>query len=770
MATHTFHLFVRRFPQVGYAAHVLGAPHLASFGETMLAVNEDLSRVCARLLARGELQGHRGNVTWTTRRVELTLRAMQRGRLLSVPMRFTALVRADAPVRGKAARGPVRVLVPRLELEHELAELADVEAFTEELIRHELHLAPLERLLEVAYTGEESVRSITITSAASARAIERKAKKAEQGPPRRAPLPPGLAEACRRLSDERDAGTVERAFQRDDEVEQLIEAVIGPSRSSVLLLGPPMVGKTALLHELVHRAAAAGEGSPLSGLEVYSTSGGRIVAGMRYLGEWQDRLRRMVDALRTRRAVLHLDSLSELLSVGQARSDTGLDLARQLLPSIEAGEVCVVLEATAEDASRAERTHGAFLQALRTQVVRPLGSMAARLALAAAAKRVAKQRRVPVEGSALDRAVDLVDRFGEAGGLPGAAVDLLRAATRAPPGGALARLDGEAVTRAFVERTGYPRELVDPASPLDPDRVLERLRQRVIGQDEAMVLLRNLVVTLKTGLCDPSRPLGAYLLMGPTGVGKTESALSLCAYLFGDEKRLTRFDMAEYAAPGSAARLVAVGSGQGGSLTARVREQPFGVVLLDEVEKAHGGVHDLLLQLLGEGRLSDGAGRTVSFRNTVVLLTSNLGAESSGRTLGFGDAPTDGRLHYLAAASQFFRPELVNRLDQIVAYHPLTRAHIRDIAGRVLEQALSREGLTRRGVRIAYGPELIDRLVEVGFDVRYGARPLKRAVEEHAIAPVAALLAAAGSRPPSAITLAVVDGAVVARANTGGGA
>lgn len=760
MATRELHLFVRRFPKLGYAAHVIGAPHLASFAESMEDVYSDLTTVCAKLLDRGELRETASLANFTSRRVELSIRAMQRGRMMSVPMRFTVLVRV--PKKGKPSKGPVRILVPRLGIEHTLDDLADFDPFVEEIIRHELHLAPLQRLIEVSYVGEESVRALTVTTSFSARTAARKAK--PESKPKREPLPPGLSEACRRLSDEREAGTVERAFQRDADVDQLADALTGHSRGSVLLLGPPMVGKTALLHELVHRIEAAAPQSPLHGFEIYSTSGSRIVAGMRYLGEWQDRLRRMVSSLRTRRAVLHLDSLSELLSAGSSRDDSGLDIARQLLPSIEAGEVRVVLEASAEDLARAERTHGAFLRVLRTQVVAPLPPVQARLALASSAKRVARQRRVAIDDSALDRAVDLVDRFGEAGGLPGAAVELLRAATRPPPGGKLTTVNGDAVTRAFVDRTGYPREIIDPSVPLDPERVLERLRERVVGQDEATLLLRNLIVTLKTGLCDPSRPLGAYLLLGPTGVGKTESALSLSAYLFGDEKRLTRFDMSEYAAPGSAWRLVATGNAQGGSLTAKVREQPFGVVLLDEIEKADAGVHDLLLQLLGEGRLTDSSGRMVSFRNTVVLLTSNLGAEASGRSLGFGDAKADYRSHYLAAATQFFRPELVNRLDQIVAYHPLSPDHIRHIAGRVLEKALGREGILRRSVKVTYGPEVVDRLAVLGFDPRYGARPLKRAVEQHVISVVAALLSEAGAKPPSAVTLFVAeDGTISAR-------
>jgi ATP-dependent Clp protease ATP-binding subunit ClpC len=755
MESRTFPVFVRKFPGVGYSAHLLDAPHLASFGETMTAVYADLTEVCRKLLDRGELQSLEARGEFTLRKVDLTIRAMQRGRLLPVPMRFSVLVSSEG-------KGPVRVMVPRLELHHTLADLADFDGFIEEVIRHELHLAPLERLLEVAWDGEESVRTLTVSTKFDERARARQEqKRTEVRDQRRPPLPPGLSEACRRLDDEREAGVIERAFEREAETSLLEESLAGSGKGSVLLVGPSLVGKTALVHEVVHRAAEVPKTHPLHGLEVYSTSGSRIVAGMRYLGEWQDRVRRMVASLRSRHAVLHFDSLGELLTAGTGRGDSGLDLARQLLASIETNEVRLIVEATPEDVARAERTHGAFLRAFRTIAVRPLASAQARRALAAAAKRVGKVRKVSVEPSAMERAIDLVDRFGEAGGVPGAAVELLRAAARPAAGARVTLVDGDAVTAAFVARTGYPRALIDPSVRLDPDEVLRRLRERVVGQDEAMGLLRNLVVTLKTGLCDPSRPLGAYLLLGPTGVGKTESALSLSAYLFGDEKRLTRFDMAEYAAPGSAWRLTAAGAGQG-SLTAKVREQPFGVVLLDEIEKADGSVHDLLLQLLGEGRLTDAHGRTVSFRNTVVLLTSNLGAESSGHSFGFGGATADARTHYLSAATQFFRPELVNRLDQIVAYHPLTPAQIRQIAARVLQKAVGREGLARRGVTVTWDDCVVDRLAELGFDPRYGARPLKRAVEAHVVSVIAARLAAAGSTPPPSLTLSVdSSGAVV---------
>ncbi|MCU0701309.1 MAG: AAA family ATPase, partial [Myxococcaceae bacterium] len=415
METRTFPVFVRKFPGVGYSAHLLDAPHLASFGETMSAVYADLTEVCRKLLDRGELRALPALGPFTLRRVDLTIRAMQRGRLLPVPMRFSVLVSSDE-------KGPARVLVPRLELEHTLAELADFDGFIEEVIRHELHLAPLERLLEVAWDGEESVRSLTVTTKFDERASARREQvKEAQQDKRRQPLPPGLSEACRRLNDEAGAGLLERAFERDAEAALLEEALLGSGKGSVLLVGPSLVGKTALVHEVVHRSAEVPKQHPLHGLEVYSTSGSRIVAGMRYLGEWQDRVRRMVASLRTRNAVLHFDSLGELLSAGTGRGDSGLDLAQQLLASVETNEVRLVVEATPEDVARAERTHGAFVRALRAIAVRPLGSAQAKKALAAAARRLGKVRRVELAPAALDRAIDLVERFGEAGGVPGAA-------------------------------------------------------------------------------------------------------------------------------------------------------------------------------------------------------------------------------------------------------------------------------------------------------------------------------------------------------------
>jgi ATP-dependent Clp protease ATP-binding subunit ClpC len=767
MIDRSFHVFVRQHA-AGVSVALLGRPHLCAVAPDATSARRDLAVVVGRLLRRGELPAAQAQLPEARlRRVDVVVRAVQKGRLLSVPMRFSVVTYAEQRRGGRARSRPagrpgsLRVLIPRLELEGDLEDVADLPIYVEEIVRHRLHLEPLARLLQVAYHGEETLDTLLV-SYAPVPETERK-RRAE--PPPRPAMPPALGEACRRLDDEREAGLLARAYGRDAEVAHVAALLHAQARSSVLLVGETSVGKTCLVHELVHRAADAS--SPVAGLEIYSTGAGRIIAGMRYLGEWQDRLQRMVAELRQRPAALHFDSLGELLSVGG--DEDGLDLSRFLLPAIESGDLTVIIEATPEDVTRAERTHGPFLRALRTVVLPALSLSVAREALGQLATRLGAKHQARFEPPAIDRAMDLAERFGS-GVLPGAAADLMAAAAlaqaQAPGRRSASRaarpLDARALTAAFCARTGYPPALVDPEVPLDPAAALGRLRARVMGQDAAMELLAHLVVTLKTNLADPRKPLGSFLLLGPTGVGKTESALALAEILFGDDRRLARFDMAEYAAPGSAVRLVDARS-SGATLAKRVREQPFGVVLLDEIEKADGGVLDLLLQVLGEGRLTDSAGQSVRFRNTVVLMTSNLGADTAGRAIGFGEGGAAAEeVHYRAAATAFFRPELLNRFDQIVPYRPLGREIIASLARRMLDAAVAREGIGRRAVDVRYDQAVVDRLAALGFDARLGARPLRRAVEQHVVVPIAELLAGL-PRPPARIALRVApDGRILA--------
>jgi ATP-dependent Clp protease ATP-binding subunit ClpC len=748
-----FHVFVRRCAGQGYHVEVIGRAELATFAEDIDEARADLAKVLSRLLSRDPefdrmvppLRDVR------IRRVDVTLRAVQGERLLPVPLRLTAVL--HAPPEEDAREGSVVLRVPRLGVRHTLSSETDADAFVEELARQRLFMADASKLLALAYEGEEVVEPLTVSyrpafaeaeAGGSARSKDRDS----------APV-----EACKDVCTEARAQSLDQAFARDDSLATLTSVLTARRRSSVVLVGPSGVGKSAIVHELAYRMVEAPESSPLRAMELWATAGSRMVAGMRYLGEWQARVQRMLDALRTRRAVLHIEDLSELFA--SAQSDRRMDIPAYLLPSIEAGELVVLCEATVEDLARAERSHPAFVRALRAITVAPLEGRAARAALESVAARTARGKRVRFTDEALVRAEDLCERFGDGTALPGASVSLLRATVAAagatPHEGSTARsLSAEDVTRSFCERTGYPRSLVDPSIRLDPDEVLARLRARVMGQEGALALLRDLVVTLKTGMGDPSRPLGSFLFLGPTGVGKTESALSLAHYLFGDEQRVARFDMSEFAAPGSAPRLISDAAGAHGSLTRRVREQPFGVVLLDEIEKADTGVHDLLLQILGEGRLTDSAGHTVSFRNTVVVLTSNLGADTAARSLGFSaGSRVDLSAHYVSAAAQFFRPELLNRIDHVVPFAALSDETVLAITRRALDSALSREGLHRRRVKVRYDDTVVSALARLGFDPRYGARPLKRAIEQWVIGPIARVLSARGPAAPPEVELVV---------------
>jgi ATP-dependent Clp protease ATP-binding subunit ClpC len=299
----------------------------------------------------------------------------------------------------------------------------------------------------------------------------------------------------------------------------------------------------------------------------------------------------------------------------------------------------------------------------------------------------------------------------------------------------------------FVRRTGVPELFLRDDLPLPMDDVVETLRLDVIGQPRACAAAAGVEKTFKAGLNDPGRPLGVLLFTGPTGVGKTQLAQSLARFLFGaaerDEstgrpagERLIRLDMSEYGGPGAADRFLGSADSGPAEWIQNVRQQPFTVLLLDEIEKASPEIFDVLLGVFDEGRLTDTWGRLTHFRSAVIVMTSNLGAAAGGP---FGLSP-GAPPAYDSAAQDFFRPEFFNRIDTVVTFDPLTRQVVRAIAEKELQDLAKREGVTRWGVRLAWTDGLLDRLAAVGFDARYGARPLQRAVETGVVAPLARFL------------------------------
>jgi ATP-dependent Clp protease ATP-binding subunit ClpA len=554
------------------------------------------------------------------------------------------------------------------------------------------------------------------------------------------PLMPRAAETAQSPSSDSSAMTP-AAFEFDAELQQLAEALAGPHRRSVLIVGPPGCGKTALVRELARRRRDFGFGHT----PFWSTSGARLMTGPIGFGMWQERCQEMCREVAKSQAILHLHNLGELLEVGKA-SRGEQSVGSFLRPWIARGEVLAIAECTLEQVSAIERdephllgTFQQFALAERTseQTRAILGQV-----LAAAPGKDGKDSAA--NQAALTRLHQLHQRYATYSANPGRPLRFLKnlLADRFPE----KQLDEAQVIAAFARETGLPAVLLDDEQPLELTATSDWFAKRVIGQPEGVERVVDLLVMIKARLARPRKPLASFLFIGPTGTGKTEMAEALAEFLFGDPTRLVRFDLNEFSDPVSVQRLIggpAAGNAEG-LLTARIREQPFSVVLLDEFEKADPSFFDLLLQILGDGRLTDAAGRVADFCNSVIVMTSNLGAEGFQRgPTGFrldGAATLDAQSHFADAVRKFLRPEIYNRLDAIVPFRALTPDIVLAIARGHLDLIRQRDGVRLRSIEWQMQPEVADHLAASGYNARYGARPLKRAIERELLVPLAEAL------------------------------
>jgi ATP-dependent Clp protease ATP-binding subunit ClpC len=341
---------------------------------------------------------------------------------------------------------------------------------------------------------------------------------------------------------------------------------------------------------------------------------------------------------------------------------------------------------------------------------------------------------------ALEILLQTIQRFMAHEAFPGKAVRMLRrvAAGYGVVRAGARRYEIPQVYQTLRQQTGLPDFILGNAAPRPREDIRRDLTQMVAGQPEAIDAVTDCVLTMQQTLQDPEKPLATYLFVGPTGVGKTETAKALAKYLFGSADRIVRFDMSEMSSSASITRLTGHPGAPDGELTTALRTQPFCVILLDEIEKAHPRVFDALLQLMGEGRLTDAAGRTADARQAVIILTSNLGVREAAARAGFGrEDPGSAQAHYTQAARRFFRPEFFNRLDRVVAFRSLDPAALRIVVEHALQELLSRRGVRRSNVLVDVEPQLLDLLVEQAYDPRFGARPLKRALERKLTVPLA---------------------------------
>ncbi|WP_206830633.1 ATP-dependent Clp protease ATP-binding subunit [Alicyclobacillus fructus] len=607
---------------------------------------------------------------------------------------------------------------------------------------------------------------------------------------------PTLDSLARDLTQMARDGKLDPVIGRQKEIERVIQVLSRRTKNNPVLIGEPGVGKTAIAEGLAQRIVAGDIPETLRNKRVMVLDMGTVVAGTKYRGEFEDRLKKIMDEIRQAgNVILFIDELHTLIGAGGAEG--AIDASNILKPALARGELQCIGATTLDEYRKHIEKDPALERRFQPIMVDEPSPEEALEILRGLRDRYEAHHRVKITDEALEAAVKLSDRYISDRFLPDKAIDLIdEAASRvrlrthtAPPNLkeleqklekvrsekdaavqsqefelAASLRDEEQKIKEELERlkeTWQKTQQLDdvrvtaediahivsswtgiPVQQLQQDESerllnLEKiLHERVIGQDEAVEAVAKAIRRARAGLKDPKRPIGSFIFLGPTGVGKTELARALAEALFGDEDALIRIDMSEYMERHSTSRLVGsppgyVGYEEGGQLTEKVRRKPYSVVLLDEIEKAHPEVFNILLQVLDDGRLTDGKGRTVDFRNTVIIMTSNVGAEElrKGGALGFKreeDKYLGMKDKVMDELKRTFRPEFLNRIDEIIVFHPLDETHIERIVDKMVDNLKHR--LKEQEIEFELTDEAKKFLAKVGFDPQYGARPLQRAI------------------------------------------
>ncbi len=540
-----------------------------------------------------------------------------------------------------------------------------------------------------------------------------------------------------------------RAVRRDAEVDELTNFLKAKDKRPVLIVGPRSVGKTAIIEEYVFRKIEKRRQKYSSVKNLWHLSPQRLISGMMYVGQWENRLLAILKEAKKHNHILYFDDLLGMYSAGVSAS-SDLNVAQVIKPFIERQEFRLLAEITPE-AFRVlqERDRGLADLFQLLPVKEPSEDDTFRILLNAI-KHLEDQYECRFALEVLPTALDLQRRYVRDAAFPGKAATFLRQL-------AIKFRDKEITRRNVLEefeaKSGMSVDFLDSETKLERGHVLHAIGERMVGQRPALVAAADVICTAKARLNDPERPLAAFLFLGPTGVGKTECAKAIAEYLFGNEEKMLRFDMNEFIAASAVARLVGTFDQPEGLLTSAIRRQPFAVILLDEIEKAHRDVFDLLLQVMGEGRLTDALGRTADFTNALIILTSNLGVKQASSDLGFTPDEGSQASTYIQAAEKFFRPEFFNRLDRIVPFERLSRDHVAQIAKHLIKDVFAREGLVRRKCLLRVDDEAMARIIDEGYHPTLGARALKRAIERHLTKPVAAQLAPLQMTTPTIINV-----------------
>lgn len=612
---------------------------------------------------------------------------------------------------------------------------------------------------------------------------------------------PMLDQYARDLVEYAREGHLDPVYNREEEIAAVIEILSRRTKNNPCMVGEPGVGKTAIAEGLAIRIAENSVPETMAGKRIFSLDLSGMVAGSKYRGEFEDRIKRAVkEAVTAGNIILFIDELHTVIGAGGAEG--AIDASNILKPALSRGEIQVIGATTREEYRKRIEKDAALERRFQPVVIEEPTVVQTIGMLRGLRERYESFHRIKISDEALEAAAKLSDRYINDRYLPDKAIDLmdeaaakLRLAQAVKKGQvsagledkirdleqskekALIKGDMDLVLQIHAEEQNTREELDKelkkwqkkqkkeqvlsaqliaevvsawtkiPVSRLAKDETkrLQKmetiLHERVVGQNEAVEAVSRAVRRGRVGLKDPGRPIGSFLFLGPTGVGKTELSKALAEAVFGSEKDMIRIDMSEYMEKQSVSKMVGsppgyVGYEEGGQLSEKVRQKPYSVLLFDEIEKAHPDVFNMLLQILEDGHLTDSQGRRVDFKNTIIIMTSNAGANRiiSPKTLGFlssEDAEQDHKRMkegVMEEVKHLFKPEFINRIDEIIVFHALTREHISDIASHMLESFRLR-AKEQMDLTVRYGKSVVEFVAEKGFDKDYGARPLRRAIQ-----------------------------------------